>query len=172
MNKNKAPDQFNKLIQSLEQEIELFSEMSETIQKKQKAIISGEVEELREYVASEKEYIEKSMDLAKQRKNIQMEISSKFNLDYSKPKLKTIIEIAPPDQSIKLSNLRYRLEEILNAITRINNENKLLLNFSIEHVKGMARLFLNIDEEDHEVYGITGIKRAKQTNNKMLDFQI
>ena len=173
MNKqNNTTNHFNKLVECLEQEIDLYCEMAETIQKKQDAIISNRIEDLRKYVNNEKTFIEKSMEMAGERKKFQNWISSQYNLEDSEPKLKIIIDIAPPGNAIKLSNLRYRLKEILNNITRINNENKLLLDFSIEHVKGMAQLFLNINEEDHEVYGVDGVLRMKQADNKMLDYQI
>lgn len=172
MNKEKNITPFDQLIRCLEKEIELYTKMAESIQKKQDAIISGQIEELRDYVSKEKLFIQESHEMAQNRKEIQIRISSMCNLNTEEPKLKTIIDIARTDQAIQLSNLRYRLKDILNNITRMNNENKLLLDFSIEHVKGMAQLFLNINNEDHEVYGIDGVVRMKQSDNKMLDCQI
>ena len=172
MSDEKTISPFKNLIVSLEQEIDLYSKMAQSIKNKQDAIISGQTEKLREHVAEEKSYIKESQEMAQNRKQIQRQISSNFNLNSEVPRLKTIIEVAPSDAAIQLSNLRYRLKEILNNITRMNNENKLLLDFSIEHVKGMAQLFLNINNEDHEVYGIDGVVRMKQSDNKMLDYQI
>ncbi|HMA62451.1 MAG TPA: flagellar protein FlgN [bacterium] len=172
MNKDTQISPFSTLIETLEQEIELYSEMANAIQEKQEAIISGQIDKLRDLVSEEKKFIDKSMEKARERKEIQSQISSQYHLNNPQPNLKTIIDIAPPKYAIELSNLRYRLRDILNDITRTNNENKLLLDFSIEHVKGMAQLFLNINDEDHEVYGMDGIVRMKQDDNKMLDFQI
>ncbi|MCF7741394.1 MAG: flagellar protein FlgN [Candidatus Marinimicrobia bacterium] len=172
MNKDNQNNPFSTLIDTLEQEIELYSDMAGAIQEKQDAIISGQIEKLRNFVSKEKKVINKSMEKARERKEIQARISSQCQINNPQPNLKTIIDIARPKYAIKLSNLRYRLKDILNDITRTNNENKLLLDFSIEHVKGMAQLFLNINDEDHEVYGVDGILRMKQDDNKMLDFQI
>ena len=172
MNKDNQNNPFSTLIDTLEQEIELYSEMAIAIQEKQDAIISGQIERLRDFVSEEKKFINKSMEKARERKEIQARISSQCQLNNPQPNLKTIIDIARPKYAIKLSNLRYRLKDILNDITRTNNENKLLLDFYSFHVKGMAQLFLNINDEDHEVYGMDGILRMKQDDNKMLDFQI
>ena len=173
MNNNQVSNKtFKELIQCLEQEIGLYQEMSKAIQNKQNAIVSGDIEKLREYVSSEKSFIKESMELAEGRKNIQSRISDQFKLDNREPKLKLIIEIAPPREAIQLSNLRYRLKAVLNDITRINNENRLLLDFSIEHVKGMAHLFLNIKDEDHDIYDMDGVVKLKNADNKMLDYQI
>ncbi len=163
---------FEGLINILNQEVAMYEKMAGVIQKKQDAIIAGQIEELKEFVATEKTLINESLAIAKKRQEMQKRLRQKLNLKEPEPKLKIFIEMADTADTVKLSNLRYRLKNVLNQITRINNENKLLLDFSIEHVKGLAHLFLNVDNEDNNVYGMDGVVHMKQAGNKMLDFQI
>jgi len=163
---------FEGLINILNQEIAIYQKMATVIQTKQDAIIANKIDELKECVAQEKTLINESMTIAKKRQETQRHLSQRLNLTDQEPNLKTFIEIAETADAMKLSNLRYRLKRVLNQITRINNENKLLLDFSIEHVKGLAHLFLNVDNEDNNVYGMDGVVHMQHAGNKMLDFQI
>lgn len=172
MQKEQKVNLFKSLIRILDKEIQVYQKMVAVIREKQDMIVIGDVNQLRELVNREKSLIKESMKIAKLRREAQLRLSQHYRLSESEPRLKQLIEIAGPGQAITLSNLRYRLKGMLNQITRINNENKLLLNFSIEHVKGLAHLFLNINEEPSGIYGMDGVVRVDQKGNKVLDFQI
>lgn len=163
---------FDYLVEVLSKEVTLYSQLLEMLQNKQEVIVIGDVEKLRKYVIEEQLLIQKIKSLAKIRSEHVVTISRTYKLAEKEPKLKTIMEIAPAEYSISFINLRYQLKTILDEITSINRENSYLLNFSIEHIKGLAHLFLRTGNESSEIYNVNGIVTTPEDGNKVLNFQI
>ncbi len=167
------PDQiFVCLIEILTKEVALYEQMVEVLQKKQDTIIIGGLEKLRNYLQEEQSLTRDALSLADLRKDCVTNLSQIYKLTKSDLRLSTITDIAPPKHSINLMNLKYRIKESLDLITKINRENSYLLNFSIEHIKGLAHLFLRADEESSRIYDMDGIFASPDEGYKMLNFQI
>ena len=160
------------LIEILTKEVNFYGQMVDVLQKKQDAIVIGDVEKLRNCVQKEKSLTEDALSLTNIRKDCVANLSQAYKLTESDLKLKTIIDVAPTKYSTNLINLRYRLKESIDLITRINRENSYLINFSIEHIKGLAHLFLRADEENSRIYDMDGIVTLQEERCKMLNFQI
>ncbi|RKY53454.1 MAG: hypothetical protein DRP89_06175 [Candidatus Neomarinimicrobiota bacterium] len=163
---------FDYLVELLSKEVTLYRQLLEMLRNKQEAIVIGDVKTLRKCVVEEQLLIQKIKSLAKIRSEHVVTISWTYKLAEKEPKLKTIMEIAPAEFSISFINLRYQLKTILDEITNINRENSYLLNFSIEHIKGLAHLFLRTDNESSEIYDVNGIVITPEDGNKVLNFQI
>lgn len=163
---------FVDLVEILTEEVSLYGQLSELLKNKQDAIIIGDVEKLRSCLQDEQPITQDALILADRRKDCVTRLSQMYKMDESELKLKTIINIAPPKYSVNLMNLKYRIKDNLDLITKINRENSYLLNFSIKHVKGLAHIFLMADEESSKIYDMDGILSSPEKEYKMLNFQI
>jgi len=169
---NNSNQTFVYLIEILTKEVTLYERMVDVLQKKQDAIIIGGLEKLRNYLQEEQSLTQDALSLAGLRKDCVTNLNQIYKLTKSDLKLSTIIDIAPPKHSINLMNLKCRIKGSLDLITKVNRENSYLLNFSIEHIKGLAHLFLRADEESSRTYDIDGILASPEEGCKMLNFQI
>lgn len=163
---------FDELIETLSDEVFLYKQLLEILQKKQQAILMGDVDKLRECVLEENLSVQKIRSVADKRKD-NIHKLGQFNKSLNEePRLNTIINIAPLKYSLEFENLRVRLKTNLNQIDKINRENSYVLNASIEHVRNLVNLFLQVDKETSRLYDIEGIISFPEENNKVLDFQI
>ncbi|HCK99470.1 MAG TPA: hypothetical protein DHW42_05115 [Candidatus Marinimicrobia bacterium] len=163
---------FVDLVEILTEEVNLYGQLSKLLKNKQDAIVIGDVEKLRSCLQDEQPITQDALMLADRRKDCVASLSQIYKMDESELKLKIIINIAPPKYSIKLMNLKYRIKDNLDLITKINRENSYLLNFSIKHVKGLVNIFLMTDEESSKIYDMDGIVSSPEKEYKMLNFQI
>jgi len=169
---NNCDEIFVNLIEILTEEVNLYGQLSELLKNKQDAIIIGDIEKLRSCLQDEQPITQDALILADRRKDCVAILSQMYKMDESDLKLKTIINIAPPKYSINLMNLKYRIKDNLDLITKINRENSYLLNFSIKHVKGLVHIFLMADEESSKIYDMDGILSSPEKEYKTLNFQI
>jgi len=161
-----------KFANKLKEEIKVYEELLEIIKEKQELIIKGEVDKLRSMVDEENQCIQEAKKIAEQRNFIISQLENNWDnaddFDFDKMIAQTNTQIA-----VKLKNFRHRLRDIMNQINHVNNENKLLLDFSLDHVQGLANLFLTLGEKENEkIYDNNGSMKSQKDENKMLDFQI
>lgn len=170
MNSKKVIPQ--KFVDKLKEEIKIYEKLLGIVKEKQQKIIQGEIEDLRSLVDEENKCVQEAKKIADQRNFIITQLENNWE-DGNDFEFDRMIEQCGPKLSAKLKNFRHRLREIMNRINYINSENKVLLDFSLDHVQGLANLFLTLDEkENNKVYDNKGSMKSQKNENKMLDFQI
>ncbi|MBN2280391.1 MAG: flagellar protein FlgN [Candidatus Marinimicrobia bacterium] len=165
-------DQYIELITILESEKTVYENLLETLKKKQKAVVRGDVENLRNLIMQEKEIIKKSEKAAQNRVDFINHFCKEKNIKGTDIPLKDFIGFSPKPEKQKMENIRYDLKNILNEITKVNRENETLLHFSINHVQKMTNIFLHAGREEMNMYSMNGKKYIKEINQKFVNQQI
>ncbi len=159
---------FENLRLLLVEAIRCYEHLIDILRLKQRAIIDNNLEELRRCMESEQVLINKTQD------NIQLLESLIATLapNEKERRLKNIIYLAPTSLRTSLERSRQRLIASLEEISKINKENRYLLNFSLEYTKGVIRLLLRSDDENGKLYNVKGHVSITEKNNKLLNVQI
>jgi len=177
MNKMKREDiqsklLFNQLAKLIRKELALYENLIVVLKEKQDSIIKGKIDDLRMHVQEEQVIVHDAMIMADTRNTQVSRMNNILKISDRSPRLQSIIDKAPLNLFMELSNLRHHLKTSLDQITRINRENSYLLNSSLEYVRGMVQLFLRTDDEMAEIYGVNGMVALKDEGNKVLNCQI
>lgn len=153
-------------------EIECYHELFDVMKRKQSAIISDELDVLKESVFQEQELIQRITTIETKRKKRVAEIIAEIGLKEGNPNLQSLIPWAPAGLSDTLHNLRLKLKTIVTKVDRINRENRFLVNTSVEYVKGLVHCFLKVDDEPALIYSRDGVVNSADDMKKVLDYQI
>jgi len=165
---NKSKASFEDLKVLLKEEIALYEQLIDLLKKKQWAIVENNLEELRFCIQEEQPIIQHTKDNARLLESLLAAIAPSGK----KCRLKDVISLAPGSIRTSLERGRQRLIASLDEISRINQENRYLLNFSLEFTKGMIRLLLSSDDENEKIYNLRGHVTNTEKNNKILNVQI
>jgi len=160
------------LLAILEMEKAVYESLLVTLKRKQKAVITGAVDELRNLIMEEKEIIKNSVDAARARVDFISKFCIERNIKGTNIPLKDFIGFSPEPEKNKMENIRYELKNILNEIKTVNRQNETLLHFSINHVQKMTNIFLHSGREEMNMYSIDGKKYIKEINQKFVNHQI
>lgn len=163
---------YQSLCQTIADEVALYEEIVLEIKNKQRAIIDGKIEEMKESVFMERELSQSVMNQVKKRVDLTLSIKTAVGIHHEDVTLKQLLSHADPDYAFLLEELRYRLKSNVHQISKINRENKYLLSASIEHVHGLINLFLKDDSKTDIRYEGTGLISSPADENRVLDFQI
>lgn len=161
-------DIFTELKQMLFEEITLNEKLRDVLKQKQRAIIENNLEELRHCIEEEQLLIQATKDKAELLEEYIRNAASSS----AKPSLKEIIKNAPENLKSPLERGRQRLITSLEEISQLNRENRFLLNFSLEHIKGVIHLLLKSEDENAKLYNYRGQIFLTEKNHKTLNVQI
>lgn len=161
-----------KLIAILEKEKENYESLLKIVENKQQSVIHGKVDTLRELIIKEQSIVKKCEKAACDRIEFISQYCIANNMKATGIPLKDFIGFSPEPEKYKMENLRYNLKNILNKISRINKQNDTLLHFSINHLQNMSKIFLHADKEEMNMYDFSGVKYAKNINQKFVNRQI
>ena len=142
------------LISVLEEEGKAYEELLELSMKKTPVIIGGDLENLQKITDDEQIIVAKINRLDAKREEVTKDIANVLNKDVTKLKLVDIINLLsqrPVEQKL-LAAAHDKLKEIVGQMTRINEQNRDLIQRSLE----MVEFDLNL---------IQSMKSAPQTAN-------
>ena len=117
---------FKTLIQSLEDEVDIYKKFEEIEEAKTSAIVSGDIEKLDEILNTEQMLHMKVQSLEKKR----MEIMRNLNLDGKT--LIYVIDLAEGDEKEKLSEIYDELNFYIDSIKQINEYNTKLVKSRLD----------------------------------------
>ncbi len=160
------------LIEILTAEKALYEEMLVKLNLKQKAIVDGDIKIMRTIMVDEQEIIKTLKEKQTEQTNLLNLIREKHSLHKNDLRLSKIIKMAPSQYSDQLIGLRIGLQSVMEKVTRINKDNRNLLNFSIEHVRGMIQLFLQANDEPAYLYNVRGTMSSAARSSRVLNFQV
>ena len=142
------------LINVLEEEAKAYEELLELSMKKTSIIIDGDLERLQKITDEEQIIVAKINRLDAKREDVTKDIANVLNKDVTKLKLADIIHLLsqrPVEQKL-LAAAHDKLKEVVGQMTRINEQNRDLIQRSLE----MVEFDLNL---------IQSMKSAPQTAN-------
>ena len=124
------------LINTLEAENSEYEELLELSMKKTGIIVKGDVNELGEIVEKEQLVVEKINSLEKKRTEVTNDIALVLNRKTDELKLPVLAELlsGQKKESEALRNIHDKLQETLSNMVRVNENNKALLQESIDMV--------------------------------------
>jgi hypothetical protein len=164
--------EYDNLIRLLEDEILVYDLILESLNIKQQSIIANNIEKLRECVQNEHPLIIAAQENAKNLELMIEKLKEKNIIEDSHNTLKDIIRKAPEAQQKKLEHQRRRLRAGLSQISKLNNESRYLLNFSLEFTRGLIQTLLKMDDGEEKLYNVKGHVSAPEKNNKIVNVRI
>lgn len=171
---NKTEDRdavFEPLVESLSNELKAYKNLADILFQKQRSIIGGDIESLNECVANEQGCVKQILSYIENRKKQVDVLSEKWKLNET-PKLREIVKIAPGNCKKELTRYYEQLTDIVRKITRLNNENRYLLNFAIIHNREMINILSQSNDDVVEIYNSAGIISLPKNGNRVLNLQI
>lgn len=125
------------LINTLEQECELYEELLVLSRDKTPIIVSGNIAELTRITDSEQVVVDKISALENKRESVTKDIAEVLNKDLESMKLTNLIEMLAkqPKEQKRLSEIHDRLREAVGTVRKINEHNQDLITHSLEMVE-------------------------------------
>lgn len=125
------------LIIVLEQENREYLGLIELSTAKTATIVAGNIEELTKITDEEQSVVSKIMKLEKQREETIKDIANVLNKDVTTLTLTNIIKMLGnrPEEQEKLDLVHKTLKDTLSNMVRVNQQNKLLIESSLELVE-------------------------------------
>jgi hypothetical protein len=150
------------LIGVLKKEASLFETFLELVEQQQKALVKNDMETINRITEAHREKVIESGILSKKRESIIAEIiddeDARNDLTISR-----LIKMVSEEQSGILGNLRNMMLELNDKITKVGNQNEMLINRSRENImKTMELLGRIITPEDS--YQNQGKKNRSQAS--------
>lgn len=125
------------LIQTLEQQCELYKLMIPTAEEKTKVIINNNLKELQELTEKEQLMVERVYVLEKKREEIIRNIGTVVSKDPETIHISTVIQMMEkqPNEQSQLSNIHDNLKKTIQKLVEVNNRNKSLIQQSLEMIE-------------------------------------
>lgn len=125
----------NQLIDVLNQQNEIFENLVELSVNKKNVLIKNNVEALKEITDSESSLVNKNSRLDKKRIQCFKDIASVLNI-HDDITLSSLIEIIKNQKEAEtLKDIRNKTKNLMETLKKNNDENRQLLQYSIEHVE-------------------------------------
>lgn len=125
------------LIDVLEKEITEYKALLELSERKTPTIIQGDIPSLQKITDEEQDVVGRISHLDRKREEVMKDIANVLNKDVNNLKLRAIIDVLEqrPAEQKKLSEAYDGLKSVVNAVSRINEQNRALLQQSLEMVE-------------------------------------
>lgn len=142
------------IVAVLNKEVEEYLELIELSKSKTPVIIKGDLKALSEITEKEQIVVSRIQKLEKFREQTMKDIADVTNHSQEDLKLKDLIEMmsSRPEEKQALQSVHDRLKETLSNMSKINEQNKELLNNSIEMI-------------DFEINLVQSFKHAPETGD-------
>jgi len=156
------------LVQTVSKEIDAFNRLLSTLRNKQKAIVEGELEKLKNHVDDENKLITETKGLEADRISTTQALAEELSLSSATPKLTDIIDNVESKYAERLREQRDLLKSILGEIRDLNDNNQFLINYSLSFIENNMRMIMT-GKEELPVYRKDGSKHPSVENPRMLD---
>ena len=133
------------LIDVLDKENTEYEGLLDLSKDKTSAIVHGDVDKLQELLGHEQKYIDRINALEDKRQQNVKDICNVLNLSEKGMKIDMIIEMLnkQPKEHDALQEVHLKLKRTLNQLTRINDNNKVLLKESMDMIEFEMNLVKN-----------------------------
>jgi flagellar biosynthesis/type III secretory pathway chaperone len=128
---------FASLIDILGRELVIYQELKDFLTVERSALMnSGLLDELNENNSHKENIILKSRILEEVRSNVLKKIARHLDMDERRIKLSALVEYADHEKAESIEKLKRALMTMTRDIALMNDENRYLLNTSINNIKG------------------------------------
>lgn len=139
----------------LEQEIALLDSLLEVMQSEREMLVRFQPNQLLEHNKRKELLILQHSYLEKNRAEISAQLAAEMKFDGAEPFLREIAEFIGGELGQSLTDLRSKLNALVDSITELNIINKKLIDFSIKSVKGSVA-FLKSKFFNSKTYSASG----------------
>jgi len=159
------------LIQVCSKEIKAFNKLLKTLHSKQRAIVEGELERLKNHVEDENKIVHETRDLEAQRLARTQDLAKQLSLTDGSPKLSEIIDKVEERYAQRLREQRDLLRTVIEQIHDLNENNQFLINYSLQFIETNMNLLL-AGKEEKKFYRQDGKVQKDAQSPKLVDHRI
>lgn len=158
---------FSSLIEVLKKELVNFQDLQKAIINEKKILIKPSLDELNHVNALKENIILKARILEEVRTKILKKIARNLDIDDGAIKLMSLARYAIIEQKQTIENLKNDLLNIARDISKTNDENKYILDISINNVKGSIELISSLLDQSGVYLGNGKINEFRK-NGRLL----
>ena len=150
---------FDRLIEILQSQLSLFSELLELSRQKKAYLVKNDIEGIRRLTACENSLIGKLQRLERERVSMVSDLAKRLNVSITGLTLTKLAESArEPQVKKQLGCLRVQLRSQMDELKSVNEQNKTLINHSLEYIDFTMNLLRNtvsgpVYAGDEEIHG-------------------
>jgi len=163
---------FDDLYQVLLQESSAYDSLTGLLEKKQKAIIVGDIDAIQDLTAKEQSVIKQANAFSTTRLFVLKELQAKLNKKSGNVSLSNLLEISGKSEETQWIGIKQKLNNAVENIRKLNFENQELLKTSLAFVKEMVKVFFQNKEVGNGTYSEKGKVIPDSKSQKVLDCQI
>lgn len=125
------------LIEVLEKESGEYESLLELSMRKTPVIVAGSLEELAKITDEEQNVVDRINHLDAKRQEVFADVANVINKDVKVLKISDLIEMLAerPEEQKKLAKVHDKLRTVLNEVGRVNEQNRVLIQNSLEMVE-------------------------------------
>ena len=162
----------NNLYDILVQESALLDNLLDLLEKKQKSIVDGKVEELKDFTAREQLIIRQANAYSDTRQYLVKKILDDGQNKDKIISLSQFLELTNKKEDKKWNGIRHKLDNAIQKVKRINFENHELLQVSMAFVKETIRVFIPRNKDAANTYSKDGKISDSTKRQEVLNCQI
>ncbi len=157
-----------KLITVLSEEMQMYNELLLALREKQAGIIEGKVQELQRAVHKEQVILKRTKEVADTREAAFDEVSAALSNEEEIRTLSQLIQVVESSYAERLSDIHRSLQQIHQQVMLANEENRYLLNYSINFVREAARELIRSSDQ-FPVYSASGRDQESHSGSRLIE---
>lgn len=160
-----------RLITVLSEEMQMYNALLLALREKQTSIIEGKVHELQESVHKEQTILNRTKAAAASREESFQAVSAALSGEEEIRTLSQLIQVVESSYAERLSDIHRSLQEIHQQVMLTNEENRYLLNYSINFVRDAARELVRSSDQ-FPVYSATGSDQEGPMGSRLIEGKV
>ncbi|MCH8023119.1 MAG: flagellar protein FlgN [Candidatus Marinimicrobia bacterium] len=160
-----------RLITVLSEEMQMYNALLLALREKQTSIIEGKVHELQESVHKEQTILNRTKAVAASREESFQAVSAALSGEEEIRTLSQLIQVVESSYAERLSDIHRSLQQIHQQVMLTNEENRYLLNYSINFVRDAARELVRSSDQ-FPVYSATGTGQEGPMGSRLIEGKV
>ncbi len=160
-----------RLITILSEEMQMYNELLLALREKQNSIIEGKVHELQEAVHKEQTILRRTKAVAASREASFQAVSAALSGEEEIRTLSQLIQMVESSYAERLSDIHRSLQQIHQQVMLANEENRYLLNYSINFVREAARELVRSSDQ-FPVYSAAGSDQEGPMGSRLIEGKV
>ncbi|MEP9411268.1 MAG: flagellar protein FlgN [Candidatus Brocadia sp.] len=161
----------DKLTETFDRLLIIYNELFETAKKKQRCLISGNIEELETLLYQEKNQAEIARLLEEKRQNIISSYCKENNVQEKNVTMKSLMNNMGDSHREKIGNLLNKLMQSIKQLQDVNQVNTTLTHYSLEITEDIIKIFCSPGFQ-YPVYHHSGKIRENELLTTLVDTEL
>ncbi len=158
------------LVMALNKDCEIYEEIYEIAEQKQKVIIDGDIQKLDDITKREQTLIASIMKLEEIRDTLVSQIAKEYQLKKIDT-LDDIMKYIPLKYQAPVKDVRRKLSDVMKNVKRLNTENGSLIEQSLDIIEFNMNLMTSLDNKESSYSGKANINYDGGSRN-MFDVKV